>query len=381
MLYIGIQAQETVSDTILVDKLAMQDDRWTHVNYSVDMPAGSPGFETACCWILGVYPEIKTLRDYIDRQLNAYEEFEPYDEKKFLKLYSKKEGADVNLCYIKPKGNAIGNLQIYSVENTNRSKGEKMFFELSIVYDKVKDKVLMVDDIFVPEMTTKIKSDFGENFINMDVSDFRILCGYANGGEGFDYRDHIYNYSQHERDLTDEFKQSIGFRRLQNSFAEKEKEAEEKIFDNNQVHISSKLRMEWESLKEFFDKNFHWPNVLKKKDYYTPFITSWIVEKDGSINDVHIIMADSTLCKLPLEQEMERVLNLIPCTPGLINNIPVRTHSLLFFEFNRKKVSGIELGVEDYFSIEKSIVRQRQYDREQMDRARWLNGGRNPLGI
>jgi len=355
LLPLAAHAEQTETDNtsdgrISVDKLAKQDGRWAHVRFLLDVPANSPGFEATCCWILGANQEIKTMQDYIDSQLKAYNEVEPYNEKKFLKQSSKKDGADVNLCDIKPKGDALGSLQMYSIKKTDRVGSEKMFFELSIVYDKARDKVLMVDDIFVPEMAAKIKADFGEDFINMDVSDFRILCGYANGGEGFDYRDHIYNYSRYESDLTNYFKQSIGFGKLSSYFAKKEKEEEDSVYSNNVVHISSRLGMEWEELKEFFDKNFHWPDELKKKDYYGAFLVYWVVEKDGSISNVDITIIDTTLNVSPLEKEMERVMKSIPhSTPGLVNNIPVRTGSLFFFEFDRKKSSGIKLGIEEIF--------------------------------
>ena len=118
---------QNVSNTICVDKLAKREGRLTRINYFVDMPTNSPGFEAACCWILGVYPEIKTLRDYIDRQLNAFEEIETYDKQKFQKENAKKDGADLLFCHIKPKRDVLGSLQMYSIEHTIRSNGEKIF--------------------------------------------------------------------------------------------------------------------------------------------------------------------------------------------------------------------------------------------------------------
>lgn len=330
---IGENIQDA-SDTISVDKLAKRDSRWTHVNYFVDMPANSPGFEATCCWILGVYPKIKTIVDYIDRQFKAYEEVEPYKTEKFLKLNSKGNGIDLLLCCIKPKGDVLGSLQMYNLEHTNRSNGAKFFFELSVVYDKVRDKILMVDDVFVPEMAAKIKADFGEDFINIDISDLGIQCGYANDGNGFDYGNHVYSYREYESVLTDYFKQSIGFSELSKSFSQKE----ETVSDFNNVHIEPKSGLDDKNMKDFIDQNFHWPDELNRKKYKDIFTVTFIVEKNGSISNVKTRIPDSTLVVSPIEQEMERVMKLLPpCTPGLFYNIPVRTSTFIIF-FSTERV-------------------------------------------
>ena len=126
---------------------------------------------------------------------------------------------------------------MYSIEHTIRSNGAKIFYELSLVYDKTMDKVLMVDDIFIPEMAAKIKSDFGEDFINIDISEFGIQCGYASNGEGFDYGNHVYSYRNYESVLTDYFKQSIGFSELSKHFSQKE----EDVYFFKNVHIEPKF--------------------------------------------------------------------------------------------------------------------------------------------
>ena len=371
---IDVNTQDA-SDTIRVDKLAKRDGRLARVNYSVDMPANSPGFETACCWIMGVYPEIKTLRDYIGRQLEAYEEIEPYDKQKFQKENAKRDGADLLLCYIKPKGEALGSLQRYSVEHTTRTNGEKIYFMLSIVYDKAKDKVLMVDDVFIPEIAAKIKSDFGEDFINIDISDFGIRCGYTSDGSGFDYGNHIYSYLKYESFLTNSFKQSIGFSELSKHFSQKEKED---VYDPMKVHAMPKFGLDDKGLKEFFDQNFHWPEELKRKQYKDAFTVKFIVERDGSISNVKIIIPDSTLVVSPIEQEMERVMKLLPpCSPGLFYDIPVRTATSIFFSFNQKSPSGIEYGAEAILKEawrkaqrEQQRFRERQYQLYRFDRLR-----------
>ena len=194
-------------------------------------------------------------------------------------------------------------------------------------------------------MAAKIKSDFGEDFINIDISEFGIQCGYASNGEGFDYGNHVYSYRNYESVLTDYFKQSIGFSELSKHFSQKE----EDVYFFKNVHIEPKFSLNDNGLKEFFDQNFHWPDELKRKQYKDAFIVKFIVERDGSICNVKIIIPDSTLFISPIEQEMERVMKLLPpCSPGLFYDIPVRTLTVIFFTFNRKSPSGVEYGIESW---------------------------------
>ena len=212
-LVISIAAHATdenihaVSDTICIDKFGKRDGQWTRFCLWMDMPVNSPGFEAACCRILGATQEIRTMKDYINSQLKAYDDVEPYDKEKFRNLNSKGYGADACMCYIMPKGDELGNIQMYNIRQINKKNGKSTSFELSLIYDKSKDKILMVDDVFVPKTATKIKAAFGDYFINMDVNDQRIMCSHTNSDNV--NNNHIYNYSEHESDLTENFKQSI----------------------------------------------------------------------------------------------------------------------------------------------------------------------------
>jgi len=363
LLSVASHAGQAASDTksverTNVEKLVKRDGRWAHFTLLMDAPTNCPGFEATFCWILGA--EARTMKDFIDEQLGTCEKVEPYDTEKFLKHYPGGDGADLILYKIKPWGDAVGNLRVYTIQHINRYKDKETSFELSIVYDKTKDKVLTVDDVFVPEMAAKIKADFGEDFINMHTSDFGIWCALASGGEGFDFKDHAYSYRTCEKYLTEDFKQSIGFSELSQHFAEKE----EMVYDNIEVRPGFALKEK--ALKEFFDKNFRWPDELKKKDYKGDFFVTFVVEKDGSISNVEITLlspeVDSTLAVSPLEKEMERVLNSMPhCTPARLYDITVRASTSLFFTFTRKGSSGIEYGLD---AVLKRIARNNAFTYE-----------------
>ena len=336
-VHAGLAASGTQSvERTNVEKLVKRDGRWAHFTLLLDAPSGCPGFEADCCRILGA--EAGTMKDFIDEQLGTCEKVEPYDTEKFRNLYPGGEGADLILYKIKPLDGTVGNLRVYTILHTNRYKNKETSFELSIVYDKARDKVLTIDDVFVHDMAAKIKADFGKNFINMNVSDLGIWCAYANDGKGFDFKDHAYSYRMYGEYLTEDFKQSIGFSELSQHFDE----MEEKVY--NIVHVGPKLALEGKALKEFFNKNFHWPDELYRKSCKGEFLVGCVVEKDGSISNVKIELRNRTTLNVsPLEKEMERVLNSMPrCTPALLYNTPVRASTSLFFSFTRKNSSGIE---------------------------------------
>lgn len=382
-------------DTIYIDELAVQNERWTHLRLSV--PTGKPGLEAACCWILGA--EARTMETFIASLLNAYEKTEPYNTQRFIKINKQQNGVDLLFYTIKPKGDIVGNLQNYSIIHTKRTDGEGELYELSIVYDVVNDKVMMVDDVFVPEMAQKIKADFGEDFINMEVSDIGVWCGYAAGRERrFEYSNHAYCFCIHEKDLNEDFKRSVNFCKLSKQFTEKKEGVygmpPSTIFDlighlsgwneeekatqkektsykywkyNNNVYIGPKVGKSNEEIDSFLNKNFHWPNELNRKKYKKykgPAIVSYIVEKNGSVSNVQIMTYDSKLVVSPLEKELERVLNLMtPMTPACLYDIKVRAYNHFFINFNQNNSTVISIGAD--FSVKTSALTFRSNERKE----------------
>ena len=369
MLSVTVHATEKnnqeVLDTISVDNLAKKEGRWTHFKCLMVIPAQGTGLDNFWHWIINNSAEmtegkedtdsIVSLKNFVEHHLKSYEVIEPYDSKKFLELKSHGEELNLNECRILPKGEPLGSIQMYSVKYTI---DEKNLFELNIVYDKSKDKVLTVDDIFIPETAMKIKEDFGKYFINIGLNNYRVFCGYIENGKLLLYNGHSYDYIGHKSDLTDDFKQTVGFNEIvenlkkeREKFAKekeieqkdiktylKEKEEEDRIYES--VHVMPKLGLRKKEVKEFFNNNFHWPEELKRENYKDWFSVLCIVEKDGSIGNVH--MKDSTFANSPIEKEMERVIKLMPpCVPGRYDNKPVRVQISLAFSFNQKSPSGI----------------------------------------
>ena len=350
---------QNVSDTISIEKIAKRNGRWTHFRYKIILPTQSSGIDNFWSWIINKAAEIDTkqnnadsawtINDYVESQLNSYEIVEPYNSERCHKLNQAGEGIDMDYFNILPKGETLGSIQMYRIMKTTRINGERKIFELSIVYNKTIDKVLTVDEIFIPEVADKIKNDFGEYFINLNINKRSVICGYVEHGRTISYNGHIYNYMDQDHVLTEDFKQSICFDEIKKNlineekeleFARelaKEREREKEIIENNKVYESVHVVPECSlymknEMKTFFNNNFHWPDELKKENYKGQFLVSFIVEKDGSISDVQ--MKDSTLANSPIAKEMERVIKLLPqFKPGCYYNDTVRTRLIFVFSF------------------------------------------------
>lgn len=355
---------QNVSDTISIEKIAKRNSRWTHFRYKIVLPTKSSGIDNFWSWIINKAAEIETkqynadsawtINDYVESQLKSYEIVEPYNRERFLKLNTSGKGIDMDYFNILPKGEALGCIQMYSIMRNSRINGERRIFELSIVYNKTMDKILTVDEIFIPEVADKIKNDFGDYFINLNINNRCVICGYVQQGSTISYNGHIYNYMDQDNVLTEDFKHSICFDKIKEDLINEEKELEfarekereleikeqNKVYEYVHVMPECSLYMKNE-MKTFFNNNFHWPDELKKENYKGKFLVSFIVEKDGSISNVQ--MNDSTYANSSLEKEMERVIKLMPpFKPGRYNNDIVRTRVTHVFSFNQKNPSGIK---------------------------------------
>lgn len=369
---------QNMSDTISVDKLVKRNGRWSHFKCFIILPTQSSGLDNFWCEIMkkGVEFDAKqnevasaqTLKEYVNSQLGTYEEVKAYTQRRFKALSSKGEVVDIDQIQIVPKGKALGSIQMYGIKKYHKTSSERTSFELGIVYDKIKDKVLAVDDIFVPKTAKEIKKDFGEFFININVSHQGVSCGYVENERPVVFNGHSYSYIGSDSVLTDDFKQSVNFSEIvENIKMEKERFAKEmqmyakkkEIEKENEVyeyvHVMPKLGLKKKELQEFLIKNFHWTDSIEMDNRKGRFSVSYIVEKDGSISNVH--MTDTTFANSPIEKEMERVIKLLPsCTPGLYNNEKVRVRVSHDFSYNQKSSFVIKSG---------SLVDKTIYERDK----------------
>ena len=202
--------------------LVEKNENWCDFKSEISIYSDSQVLMRTCCQLLGI-DEQQTLQEYIEELLNSFDSRVPYSEKlynhlkreRFLRHYH------IMIC---PKGEAVGDYQTFELYYQRTGTKTKRILQRTFVYDQKNDKVLTVDDIFVPDVSEDIKSRTNNQYISLYVQKTQILCGIspANGKISFGSNDYI----QNEKNFTETFKQAIAFDELR---AEAEKQRQQKL--------------------------------------------------------------------------------------------------------------------------------------------------------
>lgn len=220
-LYGEDKGHELITDSrhYLVEK----NKKWFDFKSDISIYGESQVLEQTCCQLLGI-DEQQTLQGYIEERFNDYKSKEPYSEEKRNQL-ARDGFVGLDYIFIGPKGDPVGNYQTFEIFRSYSRKGMKQVYlqEWNITYDLKNDKVLTVDNIFVPKIATTLKNNADGNFISICVQEKNISCGItpANGRTKFEPR----YYLQNADDFTEQFKQAIAFDKLK---AEVKRETEER---------------------------------------------------------------------------------------------------------------------------------------------------------
>jgi len=87
-------------------------------------------------------------------------------------------------------------------------------------------------------------------------------------------------------------------------------------------------------MMEFVASNVHYPEEAKEKGIEGRVFVNFVVEKDGSVNEVKVRKGIGKLC----DEEAVRVVKAMPkWTPGMQDGKPVRVHYNLPFFFKLKE--------------------------------------------
>lgn len=199
---------------------------WIDFFSNISLYSGSKVLEQTSKQLLEI-SEQQTLQQFVDERLKTYKSKVSYSDDLLRQL---KRAGFVGHDYIiaRPKGAAVGNCQTFEVIRTYQEKDtEKMLLRIwTFVYDMKNDKVLTVDDIFVPETATLLKNNAGSDYISLFVKDKEIYYGSILGNDYIKYE--TLKYAEYANEFTEQFKQAIAFERL----AEADREAVEKVAKN-----------------------------------------------------------------------------------------------------------------------------------------------------
>ena len=344
VLAVSVSAQnvEKEPNTYEVKHLVMKNKKWFVFHSLVSIPENSPVVERECCQLL-IVVDGKSLREYVDHRLRTYDKVLPYSKKKYNELILESRfdgGVGEEVLIVQSKGLAVGQYQTYEIKQRRTGKSLKAGYKRNwtFVYDSKNDKILSVDDVFEPQAAAKLKSNAGDDYINIYVQEGKISCGLTSetGTIGFEALDYI----QHEKELTEQFKQAIAFDSLKAKFDEeairkmKEMLVDEKD-DNDESYIDESGAVVkvfdiceqmpsfpggQEGLFAYLSKNIRYPAVAEENGIQGRVIVAFFVGKDGSINNVRVVKGVDK----SLDNEAIRVVKSMPrWLPGRANGEPV----------------------------------------------------------
>lgn len=197
---------------------------WFDFYSNISIYEGSEVLERKCCQLLGI-DEQQSLQGFVDERLKTNDLKTSFSQDKLKQLL---RGGFVGCDYIivRPKGNPVGDCHTYEVIRIYQDKGmeKKSLQQWTIVYDQMNDKVLTVDDVFVPEVAIELKNKAGTDFINLLVKGTMVSYGATYTDDNINYK--TIDYIRNADKFTEQFKQAIAF---DERLAEADEEADKMV--------------------------------------------------------------------------------------------------------------------------------------------------------
>ncbi len=180
----------------------------------------------------------------------------------------------------------------------NTQKKKKLTW--NVVYDNMNDRMLTVDDIFVPNEAAKIKETIGKRRPQLFVTNSGVVWGYMVKGELVQNK---CPYNQKPEIYTEKFRKMIGG----------------SAFDHDAIFAGG-------SVDDYLEQNVKYPAEAQKKLETGLVRVSFKVDADGSVKDAKVDDGASP----NLKQEVLRVVNSMPrWTPAVKNGENVSSEEWL----------------------------------------------------
>ena len=187
----------------------------------------------------------------------------------------------------------------------NTQKKKKLTW--NVVYDNMNDRMLTVDDIFVPNEAAKIKETIGKRRPQLFVTNSGVVWGYMVKGELVQNK---CPYKQKPEMFTEKFRKMIGG----------------SAFDHDAIFAGG-------SVDDYLEQNVKYPAEAQKKLETGLVRVTFKVDADGSVKDAKVDDGASPT----LKQEVLRVVNSMPrWTPAVRNGENVSSEEWLNVFFPTK---------------------------------------------
>jgi len=220
--------------------LVEKNKQWYEFKSDISLYKESQVLVQTCHQLLGI-DEQQTLHGYAEERLNTYDSIMLYSEKKQEQLA--REGfVGKDYIFIGPQGEPVGNYQTFEISRSYMRKVLKTEYiqQRTFVYDLTNDKILTVDDIFVPKIATSLKNKAGDDYISLYIQETNVSCGITPAVGTIKFES--LNYFQNADNFTEQFKQAIAFDELKAEYDRKETERQQQELRERQRQDS--LRMD-----------------------------------------------------------------------------------------------------------------------------------------
>ena len=202
--------------------LTKRNEVWFDYFSNISIYKDCPAVEQICRELLGVSGQ-QSLKEFVEGRIQTYDTKIPYSDSKFEEL--KRQGfVGHDYMIVRPKGKPVGNCQPFEIVRTYQDEGmeKKSIMLWTFLYDQKNDKVLTVDDVFVPEKAAELKEKAGEDYISLFAKDGKIYFGSTIANDYIMYK--TLQFIQDADKLTDQFKQAVAFDKLMTEHQRAEEE-------------------------------------------------------------------------------------------------------------------------------------------------------------
>ena len=232
--------------------------------------------------------------------------------------------------------NSPGKFTNYRLERTNVTYDgdtqKQKSLSWNVVYDNQRDRLLTVDDIFVPQEAVKIKESIGNRRQQLLVTNEGLVWGYLLKGELVQNKCY---YHKTPLIFTEDFRKLIGG----NAFEEESQPASGVVLKAKEVVSQPGNSVDGETkvfdvveqmpsfpggqtaLFQWLASNIKYPVVAEENGIQGRVIVTFVVERDGSITEVGVVKPVDP----SLDKEAVRVTKSMPhWIPGEQKGEPVR---------------------------------------------------------
>lgn len=295
--------------------LTKRNEVWFDYFSNISIYKDCPAVEQICRELLGISGQ-QSLKEFVEGRIQTYDTKIPYSSSKFEEL--KHQGfVGHDYMIVRPKGKPVGNCQPFEIVRTYQDEGmeKKSIMLWTFLYDQKNDKVLTVDDVFVPEKAAELKEKAGEDYISLFAKDGKIYFGSTIANDYIMYN--TLQFIQDADKLTDQFKQAVAFDSLDASGNTSSKE--DTICGKPEIY--PQFPGGDAALFEWLRKHLKYPQKCQEMGIKGTVITRFVLEKDGSIGEIEIVQSPHP----DLSQEAVRVIKAMPkWTPAMVDGKPVR---------------------------------------------------------